>query len=116
LAFLDDLATQPAVCDLDSASGRSVALVVVVEGTPKFGFEGLDLQGEGPDFFLDGLASRVQDKPILCLPVGPVLDDLVNGVVLAKVLEVVLLAPAKPEAMDHLGGLRCQRPLKTEGI
>src|SRR5436309_2868999 len=102
LALALDLPTHLAMCDLDAADCRAPALSVVVQGTAELGFEGLDLLSEHPDFLFEGLVSGVRDEPILCLGIGAVLDDLVDGVVLAEVLEVVFLAPAQTQAVDDL--------------
>ena len=106
LALQGDLVAQAAVGDLDAANRWASALVVVVQGTAELGLEALDVLGEGVDLLLEELAFGVEDESILRLLVGSVLNDLVDGVVVSEVLEVVLLAPAKPEAVNDLGRVR----------
>ena len=59
---------------------------------------------EGAGLLLQGFALGVGNQAVLGFRVGPVLHDLVDGVMLGEELEAVLLPPAESQAVDHLGG------------
>ncbi len=99
-----EVAADPSVSDLETARGGSARLRILEGGRTVLGLQLSQGGASGAQFDVQRLAGRVGDLALGVVGNDVVFDEGIEGVLLAKVLEEVLLSPAIEHALGDLDG------------
>src|SRR5215831_1862591 len=103
LPLLGDATPETGLRDFEPSCGPVAALVVAVECTSQFCLQRLDLFADRACLFFERFAFGIRNQAVLGFRRSAILNDLVNGIVLGKKLETILLTPTQPQTVDDLG-------------
>src|SRR5215467_4092479 len=103
LPLLGEAAPEIGLRDFEPSCGPAAALVVAVQCTSQFCLQRLDLFADGAYLLFEGFAFGIGNQAVLGFRRSAILNDLVNGIVLGKKLETILLPPTQPQTVDDLG-------------
>ena len=116
LPLLGDATPEIGLCDFEPACSAATALVVAVKCASQFCLQRLDLFADRAYLLFEGFAFGIGNQAVLGFRRSAILNDLVNGIVLGKKLETILLTPTQPQTVDDLGGRAVAARLVSTGI